>query len=224
MKQETDSDSAADVTGGVTGALLAGGRSTRMGGQEKAMLAMAGKPMLAHVIARLAPQVGALVINANGDPGRFAPFDLPVVADTIEGYAGPLAGLQACLAWAQREAPQARYVATVPADTPFLPVDLVARLKTALRSARARAAIAASAGKRHPVVGLWDVGLANDVASALQHGVRAVHRFAEAQGAAIADVPLIEIADTTIDPFFNVNTPADLERANALLAQAHSPS
>jgi molybdopterin-guanine dinucleotide biosynthesis protein A len=125
----------------VTGALLAGGRSSRMGGREKGMLAVAGKPMLAHVIARLAPQVGRIVINANGDPARFAGFRLPVVADVLEGYAGPLAGLHACLAWARAETPEARYVATVPIDTPFLPTDMVARLLAALQEAGARAAV-----------------------------------------------------------------------------------
>jgi molybdopterin-guanine dinucleotide biosynthesis protein A len=202
----------------VTGALLAGGRSSRMGGREKGMLAVAGKPMLAHVIARLAPQVDRMVINANGDPARFAGFRLPVVADVLEGHAGPLAGLHACLAWARSETPEARYVATVPIDTPFLPADMVARLMAALEEANARAAIAASGGERHLVVGLWDVSLIGDVAEALQQGVRAMHRFAETQGAAVADFPLIHVADATIDPFFNVNTPADLEKAGALLA------
>jgi len=202
----------------VTGALLAGGRSSRMGGREKGMLAVAGKPMLAHVIARLGPQVGRMVINANGDPARFAGFRLPVVADTVEDHPGPLAGLHACLAWARSETPEARYVATVPVDTPFLPADMVARLLAGLQQAGARAAVAASGGERHPVAGLWDVTLVGDVADALQHGVRAMHRFAETHGAAVVDFPLMRVADATIDPFFNVNTPADLEKAGALLA------
>jgi molybdopterin-guanine dinucleotide biosynthesis protein A len=202
----------------VTGALLAGGRSARMGGREKAMLDIGGKPMLAHVIARFAPQVGRMVINANGDPARFAGFGLPVVADTLEGYAGPLAGLHASLMWARRETPQARFVASVPADAPFLPLDLVARLTAALRETRALSAIAASGGERHPVAGVWDVALTGALAEALQQGIRAMHRFAESQKSAVVDFPPVEVGGAQVDPFFNVNTRADLERARSLLA------
>jgi molybdenum cofactor guanylyltransferase len=227
MERKQDSGTAPgarDAAAGVTGALLAGGLSARMGGRDKAMLTIGARTMLAHVIARLAPQVGRIVVNANGDAERFAGTCLPVVADTIEGHPGPLAGLHACLTWAQAETPDARFVATVPVDTPFLPADLVARLMAALGAAGARAAIASSEGRQHPVVGVWDVTLRNEAAAALQRDERAMHRFAQAQGAAVVDFPLIEVADTLIDPFFNVNTPADLGRAAALLAPTNPPS
>ena len=194
--------------------LLAGGRSLRMGRGEKALIEIAGSPMLAHVIARLRPQVGHLVINANGDPARFSSFSLPVVADTLDGFAGLHAGLE----WARRKTPSARFVASAPADTPFLPCDLVARLKAALLQSPSRSAIAASGGKPHPVFGLWDIALTDDLAAALQRGVRAMHRFAEAEASTVVDFPLIEIGATKVDPFFNVNTRADLETAQTLMA------
>src|SRR5690606_12485172 len=131
--------------------------------------------------------VGRIVINANGDPRRFAATCLPVIADTVEGHPGPLAGLHACLAWAEAETPDARFVATVPADTPFLPDDLVGRLMAALHASGARAAIASSQGRQHPVIGVWDVALRSEADAALQRNERAMHRFAQAQGAAVVD-------------------------------------
>lgn len=202
----------------VTGVLLAGGRSSRMGGREKALLDLAGQPMLLHVLARLRPQVGRIVINANGDPARFAGYCLPVVADAVGGYAGPLAGLSAGMAWAAAETPEARYVATAPADSPFLPTDLVVRLLAAVRAANAACAIAASGGERHPVAGVWNLDLAPALARSLADGVRALHRFADAQGCAVVDFAPQTIGGAHVDPFFNVNTPADLEKARALAA------
>jgi molybdopterin-guanine dinucleotide biosynthesis protein A len=200
----------------VTGVLLAGGRSARMGGQEKALLELSGEPMLAHVIARMGPQVGALIINANGDAARFSPFGLPVVPDTLEDFAGPLAGLHAGMVWSQRETPSARFVASLAGDTPFTPRELVARLKSTLLASGATCAIAASGSRQHPIVGLWDISLAGNVADALEKGVRAMHRFAEDNASAVVDFPNFEIGGTAIDPFFNVNTPADLETARML--------
>jgi molybdopterin-guanine dinucleotide biosynthesis protein A len=209
-----------EIDSEVSGLLLAGGRSSRMGGREKALLDIAGTPMLLHVLARLRPQVGRIVINANGDPARFSGHCLPVVADSVEGYAGPLAGLHAGLAWARRETPDARFVATVPVDTPFLPPDLVARLKAALLAKDVACAIAASDGERHPVAGLWRVEIADALAAALQQNVRALHRFADAQHCAVADFGPLDIGGASVDPFFNVNTPADLERARALASES----
>ena len=207
-----------EIDSEVTGVLLAGGRSSRMGGREKALLDIAGQPMLLHVLGRLRPQVGRIVINANGDPARFSGHCLPVIEDSIEGYAGPLAGLHAGMAWARRETPEARFVASVPVDTPFLPLDLVARLKAALLAKDAPCAIAASAGERHPVAGLWRVDLADDLAAALQQNVRALHRFADGQRCAVAEFAPADIGGITLDPFFNVNAPADLEKARAVFA------
>lgn len=202
----------------VTGVVIAGGRSARMGHREKAFLDLAGQPMIKRVIDRMRLQVGRMVINTNGDAARFAPFDLPVATDALEGHAGPLAGLQAGLLWAQRETPDARFVASVAADTPFVPNDLVARLLAAIEDAGTSCAIAASGGAWTPIIGVWSVALAEELAAALRQGVRAVHRFAMAQGSAVVDFPLVEIGGEPVDPFFNVNTPEDLEKARALLA------
>ena len=201
----------------VTGVIIAGGRSTRMGGREKALIELAGRPMIGHVIGRMLPQVDRLAINANGDASRFAPFGLPVVPDTLADQPGPLAGLLAALEWARCETPDARYVASVAADTPFVPDSLVTRLLAAIEGERASCAIAASGGASTPVVGVWNVGLAGALAEALHQGVRAVHRFAAAQRSAVVEFAPIQIAGERIDPFFNVNSADDLERARALL-------
>jgi len=207
-----------EIDSEVTGVLLAGGRSSRMGGREKALLDIGGQPMLLHVLARLRPQVGRIVINANGDPARFSGHCLPVVPDSIEGYAGPLAGLHAGIEWAKAETPEAEFIASAPVDCPFLPLDLVARLKAALIAKGAPCAIAASNGERHPVAGLWRVQLADALAESLKKNVRALHRFADSQDSAVADFGPVQIGDAQIDPFFNVNAPADLERARGLFA------
>lgn len=201
----------------IVGVVLAGGRSTRMGGHEKALLDLAGRPMLAHVIARVAPQVARLAINANGDPARLVPFGLPVVADTVEGHAGPLAGLLAGLEWARAEMPDVRAVLTVAADTPFLPADLVARLEAA--SARGSAIVLArSAAGLHPVIGLWPVTLAEDLAAWLSDPEnRKVRRFVDRHPSADLVFADLEIAGAAVDPFFNVNTPGDLAAAASIL-------
>ena len=152
-----------------TGLLLAGGQSRRMsdafaaGRGDKGLLDLSGKPMLGHVIERLAPQAGRLVINANGDPARFASFNLPVVPDTIEGYAGPLAGILAGLRWSIVNAPDATHVVSVSTDAPFLPADLVTKLQQGLANASGSIALAQSGGELHPVIGLWPVALADDL-------------------------------------------------------------
>jgi len=202
----------------VTGILLAGGRSSRMNGHEKALLDIGGKPMLLHVLARLAPQVGHVAINANGDPARFSGHGLPVIRDSIDGYAGPLAGLHAGLAWARNETPEACFVASVPVDSPFVPTDLVPRLKAALLAHNAACAIASSQGERYPVAGLWRLELADAIEMALNENVRALHRFADLNQAVTVDFPLMSVGEEAIDPFFNVNAPTDLDRARALYA------
>ena len=145
----------------VTGVLLAGGQSRRMGGGDKGLLELAGRPMLGHVICRLGAQVGAIVINANGDPARFDAFGLPVVPDTIGGFVGPLAGVLAGMRWSAANAPEARWIVTAAGDAPLLPSDLVARLlKAAVESRPGAIALAQSHGELHPVIGLWPVALA----------------------------------------------------------------
>ena len=207
-----------------TGALLAGGLSSRMG-RDKGPLTIGGKPMIEHVIARLRPQVHRILISGNDEPERFSGYCLPVVPDAIkegavagEVRAGPLAGLHAALMWARRETPDARFLLTVPVDTPFLPRDLTLRLAQGLRTAGATCAIAASGGRQHPVVGLWAVTLLPAVAAALENGLRAMHRFAEQQKSAVVDFPSTTARGVSVDPFFNVNTPDDLKHAENLFA------
>jgi molybdopterin-guanine dinucleotide biosynthesis protein A len=201
----------------ISGLILAGGQSRRMGGGDKALLDLGGKPVLAHVIATIRPQVGTLILNANGDPERFAGFGLPVVPDTITGFAGPLAGLLAGLRRTAANLPGTPYVASVSSDAPFLPSDLVARLLDAVSGRPRAVAVAASDGKMHPVIGLWPVALADDLAAALAAGLRKAHTFAEQHGAIPVSFPFAEMHGRKIDPFFNANTPEDLDTARALL-------
>jgi molybdenum cofactor guanylyltransferase len=205
----------------ITGVLLAGGQSRRMfeasgSPGDKGLLDIAGKPMLGHVIACLKPQVAHLVINANGDPSRFAAFNLPVCADTITGHVGPLAGVLAGMRWSARHTPQATHIATVSTDAPFLPTDLVARLSANL--AHAKIALAASGGELHPVIGLWPVNLADDLEHQLQNGVRKVLAWTDRHGTKVEEFPMRAVAGHMIDPFFNANTPQELDEARALLA------
>jgi molybdopterin-guanine dinucleotide biosynthesis protein A len=194
----------------VVGVLLAGGRGIRMrGGGDKPLRHLAGRALLDHAASRTAPQVGALVINANGDVARFAGFGLPVVADTLPDFPGPLAGLLAGMRWAAANRPAATDVLSVPADTPFLPTDLVSRLRAARGSAPV--ALAASGGRTHPAVGLWPIGLADDLEAWLRDGGRKVLDWAARHGYGVA-----EYSTTPFDPFFNVNTPEDLARAETL--------
>ena len=206
----------------VTGIILAGGLSRRMGGGDKGMLDLAGKPMLAHVIDRFRPQVGALAINANGDPARFARFGLPVVPDTIEGFVGPLAGVLAGMRWAAANTPQARWIASVSADAPLLPLDVVEWLVATVDARGNAIAIARSGGELQPVIGLWPVVLADDLEAALRSGLRKVLHWTDRHGTAPVDFPFIEIAGRQVDPFFNANTPDELEEARALLAALDS--
>jgi molybdenum cofactor guanylyltransferase len=195
------------------GLILAGGRARRMRGEDKALLVLSGKPMLAHAIDRLAPQCRALVLNANGDSTRFASFALPVIADERQDFAGPLAGLLAGLDYCARDLPEVTYVVSLPADTPFAPRDLVARLHEARRSFGAEIAVARSGDHEHHLAGLWPVTIANALRNAL-HGedARKVGSFAARFKLAHAEWPV-----APFDPFFNVNTPEDLARAEAIL-------
>ncbi len=196
--------------------VLAGGRSTRMG-QDKALLMLGGKPLVAHVLERLRPQAGAVTINTNGDPSRFAGLAAPVLGDTVAGYPGPLAGLLAGMEWAKSIG--STFVVTLPTDSPFIPRDLVARL-TASQSDPARPILAASFGRRHPVAGLWPVSLAGALRDFLAAGeTYKVSVFADRHGAVSVDFPSIELDGRTVDPFFNVNTPEDLALAETILKE-----
>jgi len=199
----------------VVGVLLAGGLARRMGGGDKCLRPLGDRPILAQVIERARPQVAALVLNANGDPARFAGFDLPVVADVVEGFAGPLAGVLTGMDWATSHRPDCPWIVTVATDTPFFPTDLVARMLAAVEHAGADLACAMSGGRAHPVFGLWPVRLADALRAAMvEEGIRKVdvwtarHRLVE-----------VTFAVDPIDPFFNTNRPEDLAEAERLLRQ-----
>lgn len=210
----------------VPGIVLAGGRATRMGGGDKALLPLGEGTILSHVIARLEPQVAGLALNANGDPARFAGLGLPVLSDSVAGFAGPLAGVLAGLDWAASEGAEA--VVTVAGDTPFFPLDLVARLG-AQASGMAHPLVLAATPRdaekqtksksrsgliRHPTFGLWPVALRDDLRAALAEGLRKVVQWTEAHDGREA-----VFAGGAFDPFFNVNTPDDLRAAQAMLEQ-----
>jgi molybdenum cofactor guanylyltransferase len=206
-------------TNQVTGVLLAGGQSRRMGGGDKGLLALAGRPMLGHVICRLAAQVGAMVINANGDASRFAALGLPVVADTIAGFVGPLAGVLAGMRWSAANAPAARWIVTAAADAPLLPCDLVTRLVAAVADRPGAIALAQSNGELHPVIGLWPVALADDLEAQLQSGVRKVLHWTDRHGTVPVPFPPARLCGIDIDPFFNANTPQELDQLRAMLTK-----
>lgn len=206
------------MAAGVVGVILAGGLARRMGGGDKGLVSLCGRPLLDHVVERLAPQVDALMINANGDPGRFARYGLPVVADSVEGHAGPLAGVLAGLERAPSVAPGAAWVATAATDTPFFPRNLVVRLLAATMEAGAEVACAASAGRHHPVFGLWPVSLADDLRRAMTvEAIRKVDAWTGRHRLAVAD-----FAIEPYDPFFNVNRPDDIAEAERI-ATEHRP-
>jgi len=196
------------------GVILAGGRATRMGGGDKGLRRVGDRRLIDHVIDRLAPQCAALAINANGDPARFAEFGLPVLADSLPDHPGPLAGVLAGLDWAAAEGHAA--IVTAAADTPFFPRDLARRLAAAAGpSGLALAASRDAEGKlwRHPTFGLWPVALRDDLRAALRGGLRKIVLWTDAHGAGLAEFPA-----TPFDPFFNVNTPEDIARAEDLRA------
>ncbi|WP_300036566.1 molybdenum cofactor guanylyltransferase MobA [uncultured Roseobacter sp.] len=197
------------------GVILAGGQATRMGGGDKGLLRLGGQRLLDHVIERLEPQVAGLALNANGDPARFADFALPVLSDSIDGFAGPLAGVLAGLDWAAGQG--ADTIVTAAADTPFFPGDLVPQLLLAADGMENPLALAATPDPergivRHPTFGLWPVALRHDLRAALQGGLRKVVIWTDGHNAQQAVFPV-----AGLDPFFNVNTPDDLSRAGELL-------
>lgn len=200
------------------GVILAGGRATRMGGGDKGLLPLGSSTILGHAIARFEPQVAGLALNANGDPGRFAAFGLPVLNDSIDGFAGPLVGVLAGLDWAAEQGAEA--IVTAAADTPFFPCDLVARLTLAgegmahplvlaatPRGTQETKSMSGSGLIRHPTFGLWPVALRDDLRAALTDGLRKVVIWTDKHGGREA------LFDEAGDPFFNVNTPEDLEQA-----------
>lgn len=199
----------------IAGVILAGGLASRMGGGDKCLLSLGDATLLSEVIARLGPQVDGLALNANGDPARFADYGLPVIVDSFSGYAGPLAGILAGMEWAAGQGFD--YIATAAADTPFFPPDLVTHLRAGL-TPETPIAMAATPDPerglaRHPTFALWPVALRDDLRAALDDGVRKVVQWAKPKGYQMVTFPVGKI-----DPFFNVNTPEDLERAQSIFA------
>jgi len=194
------------------GLVLAGGLARRMGGGDKARIAIGDVTILQRVLACLTPQCARIVINANADPARFADTKLPVVADSVPDFAGPLAGILAGFDWAALHMAECEWLASVPGDCPFLPHDLVARLHAARAGAGTPLACARSGEWRHPVIGLWPLALREDLRRALvTEGLRKIETWTARHGVAIADWPA-----EPIDPFFNVNTPEDAARAQTM--------
>ncbi len=199
----------------IVAVLLAGGQARRMGGGDKCLVQLAGRPLLTHVIARIAPQVGQVLINANGDPARFSGFGLPVAADTVEGFAGPLAGVLTGLQWTAKNVPQATQMVSIATDTPFFPTDLVSRLVAGADKAGTSLAVATSGARTHPVFGLWPVSLLNNLAEAVTNeGLRKVDIWTARHG-----VAEVEFDTDDGDPFFNLNRPEDIAEAEARLRE-----
>ena len=189
-----------------------------MGGEDKAFIRIGGETILESVIAALAPQCRQLIINANGNPARFASTRVPVVADSVPDYAGPLAGILTALDWTAANAPHIEWIVSAPCDCPFLPSDLVERLHRARIDAETPLACACSA-QPHPVIAVWPVTLREDLRRAvLGEGVRKVESFFARHGHAVATWPA-----APIDPFFNVNTPEDVAAADRIAAQIRQP-
>jgi|TARA_R110002072_G_scaffold727_24_gene5392 molybdopterin-guanine dinucleotide biosynthesis protein A len=200
----------------ICGVLLAGGLSRRMGGGDKSLQIIDGKPILDRVISRAAPQVDKLVLNVNGDASRFAAYDLPIAPDPIEGFAGPLAGVLAGMNWAADHLPNCQTIVTFATDAPFVPVDLVVCLKAEQEAQCATLACAASNGRNHPVFALWPLALRADLRKALlEEGVRKVDVFTARYSQAVVAWPTLPF-----DPFFNANRPEDLKQAEQVLRNA----
>ena len=190
--------------------VLAGGSARRMGGGDKPLVDLAGRPLLRHILDRLQPQVSLLALNVNDEAGRYQPFGLTILPDSLPGRPGPLAGILAALDWAAIAG--ARHVLTVPGDTPFLPPDLALRLGAAIL-AGAPAAMAASGGRRHPIAGLWPVTAREGLRRAVRDaGLRRADDWARDLGTVSVD-----FAIDPFDPFFNLNSPDDLAAAERLL-------
>jgi molybdopterin-guanine dinucleotide biosynthesis protein A len=197
------------------GLVLAGGLARRMGGGDKARIKIGSASILQRVLACLTPQCSRVIINANGDPARFADTGLPVIADSVPDFAGPLAGILAGLDWAAQNVPAAEWLVSVPGDCPFLPKDLVTRLYEARVTSNVPLACARSGEWRHPVVGLWPVKLREDLRHALtSEGLHRIELWTARYGIAIAEWPT-----APFDPFFNVNTPKDVAQAEAIAAR-----
>ena len=219
MPELTTTNSSAYVS--ILGVILAGGNAKRMGGGDKGLAELGGQPMLAHVITRLRPQVGHIILSANGDPSRFKNFNIDVVADLDTLDRGPIAGLVAAMTWIEHNRLPFDAIATVSTDVPFLPFDCVERLHAARSEVDdpTRPAIAVSAQRRHPTVALWPLSLKPKIAAALARNDLRVNRLADSLDAIEVGFPFSDYGGELIDPFFNANTPDDLAVARNLLTR-----
>ena len=198
----------------IVGVILAGGQSRRMGGGDKSLASFAGHTLIDHVIGRFATQCARILISANGDPSRFAAANLPVIGDLDGNHAGPLAGILAAMHWARREMPETTHIASVTADAPLIPYDLVARLALEATDQSKEIAVARSAGQIHPPIALWPVNLH----TSLEHYLMEEKQSRVAGFLAIHTTAEVEWPSEPYDPFFNINTPEDMARANALVS------
>ena len=203
----------------IIGVLLAGGQSRRMGGGDKCLMTLAGRSLLERAMERLAPQVSEMILNANGEPARFSRFGLPVVADPVEGFAGPLAGVLAGLRWANANRPEVRWIVTAATDTPFFPEDLVARLWDGAGDTYPAIALASYQSRPQPVFGLWPTALADDLEEALGAGTRKVLDWTDRHAGSLVEFPPVIGEGREIDPFFNANRPDDMAEAERLIAE-----
>ena len=202
-----------DALPATLGVLLAGGLARRMGGGDKPMRTVGGRTLLDRAVARMMPQCDGLILNANGEPSRFASHGLPVVADTVDGFPGPMAGILSALDWMADHRPGIEWMISVPADCPFLPRDLVTRLQQARIADNAELAVAASGGQAHHVTGLWNVAMRAGMRRALvTEDVRKVSRWTARYKTAVVEWPVVPL-----DPFFNANTVEDLDEAERLV-------
>jgi molybdopterin-guanine dinucleotide biosynthesis protein A len=202
------------------GVVLAGGKSARMRVKDKALMPLGGRPMIARVIERLKPQVERAIISANGDPTRFSSLGLPVVSDLFGGFLGPLAGLHAGMRWSEANLPEAKFIVSVAADTPFFPADLVVRLAEGCGRDENTVALAASTNGTHPIFGLWPVKLADGLERLLKTG-KAGKMIDFADRFMRLNVPFDDVVlpnGKTVDPFFNINTPEDAAVAEKIVA------
>jgi molybdopterin-guanine dinucleotide biosynthesis protein A len=203
----------------IAGVILAGGRSRRMGGGDKCLQPLGGEYLISHVVTRAHSQVDALAINASGDPARFADFKLPVIADSVEGFAGPLAGVLAGLDWAAAAAPDSVWLATFACDAPFFPQNLVMRFWAEAEEAGADLACARSRGRDHPVFGLWPLALRDALRQALvEDEIRKVDVFTARYQLVAVEFPDLASPWGPVDPFFNANRPEDLAEAERILS------
>ena len=205
----------------IAGVILAGGQGRRLGGVDKASSLLDGRPLIDHVIPRVQPQVSSLIINASGDPDRFARHGFPVVPDVVEGFAGPLAGILTGMNWISEHRPEVAWLASFAVDTPFLPLNLVATLAEALVREGGDIACARSGDRTHPVVALWPVRLITDLRSALiDEDIRKIDRWTARHNTIHVDFSSVSIGEESYDPFFNINRPDDLIEAERIVGLA----